>query len=520
MKSIIALVASSALFCTSAYALKITGQVKDAVTQVPVAGASVELSGPVTRYYGYGNTEYNAVVVTDAAGQFEHEFSEGPGPDGPLASMLVTVFVPGKYAPKTQKINVGGTTVAPLVFMLSLETWVVQPLSADYAYWLIRSNNNLVRIPTYEFPESPVVLGGVSENGLLVGYVTQGGYRVPVVFGQDAIEVLPPLAPPMSTAERSEALDANNSGQIVGASVEGGKMLPVIWRNRRVEKLALPAPYQSGKATEINNEGVILGFLSRKSTSSPTADVPVSWDANGVPTIRNALEVTAIADGNIIVGAWEFSPPLMIGGSGWFKPVVFRGAQEKVYDTLPGVFNTRTHDVNVLGDFVGTATSYSNTGSTKRAFLGRASDSALIAINHLISPHQGYSAKEAWALGTGLILGIAVRGGVSVPVSYSMACPGDVNVDGQVNALDNAILSANYNSPRNTFSRLDGDLTGDARVDAADRDLFNQYNGVRYEPGCRQARGAYRPPSRGTQSQQQQTSQSAQQSQTQQQQQR
>jgi hypothetical protein len=53
--------------------------------------------------------------------------------------------------------------------------------------------------------------------------------------------------------------------------------------------------------------------------------------------------------------------------------------------------------------------------------------------------------------------------------------PGDVNLDGAVNALDSTILTTNMNQGDRSWKQ--GDLTGDGLTNAADTDVFNANNG-------------------------------------------
>lgn len=130
-------------------------------------------------------------------------------------------------------------------------------------------------------------LNDVNPAGVAVGSSFSGNQRAPYVYRNGTVSKLPGV--------RYGAAGAiNEAGRIVGARDEGDRTFPVVWTSAEqpARDLPLPGPGWQGSASDIDDEGNIIGSL-RKGPAGES--VGYLWPAGG--GVGRALPVPTLPGG-------------------------------------------------------------------------------------------------------------------------------------------------------------------------------------------------------------------------------
>ncbi|MEP0847384.1 MAG: hypothetical protein HRF50_11285 [Phycisphaerae bacterium] len=255
---------------------------------------------------------------------------------------------------------------------------------------------------------------GVSDNGLIVGYVTVSDSSYGWV--DHAARYVGGTLFDMGTlgGSFSYAYDATSDGRIVGASAvaSDAAQFAFLWQ-----------------AGAFHNLGTLGGLNSQAYAINEAGDV-VGW-AQTAGGVSHAFLFTTDAAGNVVT---RTNLGELGGGYSYAYGV---NAQQQVVGTSDG-----------------------------RAFLWE--NGAMQDLNSLISPAAGWTLEAAWDINdAGWIVGVGQHRGF--PHAFLLApndCP-DLDGDGDVDLADLSALLTNYGMPGGA-SFEDGDLDADGDVDIAD----------------------------------------------------
>ncbi|GAB2683250.1 hypothetical protein GCM10027194_15550 [Thalassiella azotivora] len=107
------------------------------------------------------------------------------------------------------------------------------------------------------FPADEVAITGVSERGLVVGFLWEG---VAITWQGGAVQHLP--SPSMAAVFTG---GVNRLGAVVGSGydVERQSRTALVWHDRVMTELVLPERLTGGWASDVNDAGVIVGHADR-----------------------------------------------------------------------------------------------------------------------------------------------------------------------------------------------------------------------------------------------------------------
>ncbi|MCD0446627.1 hypothetical protein LO763_23700 [Glycomyces sp. A-F 0318] len=174
-----------------------------------------------------------------------------------------------------------------------------------------------------EVTEAPMLndyatLQDVNADGVGVGWTFMSGY-VPYVWRDGELTELP-------TEEGGSAYAINAKGDIVGSRESDGTYIPVVWPadGSGPVDLALPEGNELGSATDIGDDGTIVGYVKVEGDNSGDPK-PYVWHADGtgdylampegVDLADAAAEVTDIKGG--WASGWLSAPGAAYGGVRW-----------------------------------------------------------------------------------------------------------------------------------------------------------------------------------------------------------
>lgn len=245
---------------------------------------------------------------------------------------------------------------------------------------------------------------GVNSQGRVVGVAL--GYRdtryQALVWSSGAISLLP------AGNGRSSASRINGHGEIVGSVLtgHGGRSAlhrAVVWREGLVEHLQSLPGGGASRAWDISDTGLIAGVAQ----AGDGTDRTVLWRAGticdlGAPDGQDSAAVAINAYGQVVgtVRTTTAGPHAFLRHRGALPDPA----------TLPGTHASRAHDINDLGEIVGSATRLSNQGACHHAVIWRCGEA--IDLNGLLGPatdaflgHATGISNHGHTAGTGMIEG-------------------------------------------------------------------------------------------------------------------
>jgi hypothetical protein len=308
----------------------------------------------------------------------------------------------------------------------------------------------------------------VNEAGTVVGYVMKhdgaGNSSSHAVRWEPGLSAPVELIAPFPSDDYA-AHDINDAGEMIGKARDGSAFYPVRWDAAGVPTVLGPQGDVWGTSNitpyAINNAGTAVGYYSNFDTLSFHA---IRWDAGSTTyTELQGLGDTFVSftwgginDAGVIAG-WTYKYDAegnYIGARGvlWHAD----SAMPTELDTLDNGDSVAV-DINSAGIAVGTAQP-AGVPTGDSAVYWR-TDGTLVDLNSLIDPASGWWLKFAQSISdTGWITGEGSfdpdgAGGelpyerlflMHVPAAGSVipAIPGDVNIDGVLDARDIDVLSA------------------------------------------------------------------------------
>ncbi|SDD75426.1 hypothetical protein [Glycomyces harbinensis] len=161
-------------------------------------------------------------------------------------------------------------------------------------------------------------LEDVNAKGVGVGWTFMSGY-VPYVWRDGELTELP-------TEEGGSAHAINAKGDIVGSRESGGTFIPVLWPADGTGPVDLPLPEgnELGSATDIGNDGTIVGHVKVEGDNSGKSK-PYVWHVDGTGDYLAMPEGVDLADASAEVtdikgdwaSGWLSAPGVGYGGVRW-----------------------------------------------------------------------------------------------------------------------------------------------------------------------------------------------------------
>jgi hypothetical protein len=174
--------------------------------------------------------------------------------------------------------------------------------TGDHYQPLIWDNGLAHKVP---LPGLDAIMVAVSSNGTAVGQSFTGNVQSAFIYRDGRVTKL-------GGATSAGASAVNNAGMVVGGRIDHNVSVPVVWRTPTspATDLPLPGPSWRGSASEILNDGSIVGAVSPSSTSSESQ--VIMWSPNGsfrllpLPRVAGVTGITGFqplnVSQNILIG--------------------------------------------------------------------------------------------------------------------------------------------------------------------------------------------------------------------------